>query len=271
MDSGIHFISGLPRSGSTLLSAALSQNPRFHANIISPMGGLFRAMAHEMSQGSETSVFIDDDRRQSVMRGAFDNYYFREHPRKVVFDSHRFWATKVAGLGALFPRSKVICCVRHVPWIVDSLERQHHRNGLEPSRIYNFDPGGTVYSRFETIRSGVGLVGFAWNATREAFYADNAGRLMLLTYESLVSHPERALRAVYDFIGEPWFEHDFDNLQFDADDFDQRLGSPGLHRVRPKMEAVARQTILPPDLWALVEKDSFWMNPEANPRGVPVV
>ena len=271
MDNGIHFISGLPRSGSTLLSAVLAQNPRFHASIISPTAGFFRLLSHEMSQGSETSVFIDADRRESVLRGAFDNYYFREHPQKVVFDTHRFWATKVAGLGTLFPRSKVICCVRHVPWIVDSLERQHHRNGLEPSRIYNFDAGGTVYSRFEAIRSGVGLVGFAWNATREAFYGADPERLMLLTYESLVSDPARAVRAVYDFVDEPWFEHDFDHLEFDSNDFDQRLGSPGLHQVRPKIEAAPRQSILPPDLWAMVEKDSFWMQPEANTRGVRIV
>ena len=31
-----HFISGLPRSGSTLLSAILLQNPRFHAGMSSP-------------------------------------------------------------------------------------------------------------------------------------------------------------------------------------------------------------------------------------------
>ena len=271
MDNGIHFISGLPRSGSTLLSAVLGQNPRFHTSIITPMGGFFRNLSHEMSQGSETSVFIDAERRKSVLKGAFDNYYYREHPQKVVFDTHRFWSTKIAGLGMLFPQSKVICCVRHVPWIVDSLERQHHRNGLEPSRIYNFDPAGTVYSRFETIRSGTGLVGFAWNGTREAFYGDNADRLMLLTYETLVSDPVRAVRAVYDFIGEPHFEHDYDHLEFDSEDFDQRLGSPGLHRVRPKLEAPARSTILPPDIWALVEKDSFWMAPNANPRGVRVV
>ena len=32
----MHFISGLPRSGSTLLSAILRQNPRFYAAMSSP-------------------------------------------------------------------------------------------------------------------------------------------------------------------------------------------------------------------------------------------
>ncbi|MEG5055281.1 MULTISPECIES: sulfotransferase [unclassified Microcoleus] len=34
-----HFISGLPRSGSTLLAALLRQNPRFHSAMTSPVGG----------------------------------------------------------------------------------------------------------------------------------------------------------------------------------------------------------------------------------------
>ena len=38
--STIHFISGLPRSGSTLLAGLLRQNPRFAAAMTGPVGGL---------------------------------------------------------------------------------------------------------------------------------------------------------------------------------------------------------------------------------------
>ncbi len=41
----IHFISGLPRSGSTLLR----QNPRFQAGMSGPLAGLFGALLDEMS------------------------------------------------------------------------------------------------------------------------------------------------------------------------------------------------------------------------------
>ena len=40
----IHFISGLPRSGSTLLAAILRQNPSLHAHISSPVGALITAV-----------------------------------------------------------------------------------------------------------------------------------------------------------------------------------------------------------------------------------
>jgi sulfotransferase len=44
MQNGLHFISGLPRSGSTLLAAILRQNPRFHSGMSSPVGALFIAL-----------------------------------------------------------------------------------------------------------------------------------------------------------------------------------------------------------------------------------
>ena len=42
--AAIHFISGLPRSGSTLLAALLRQNPRFQAGMSGPLAGLFGAL-----------------------------------------------------------------------------------------------------------------------------------------------------------------------------------------------------------------------------------
>jgi sulfotransferase len=48
-----HFISGLPRSGSTVLSAILRQNPRFHASISSPVSGLFGNVLQTVSAAGE--------------------------------------------------------------------------------------------------------------------------------------------------------------------------------------------------------------------------
>ena len=66
MKNGIHFISGLPRSGSTLLSAILRQNPKVHAHITSPVGSLLLGALHEMSAAHEGSVFMDEARRKPL-------------------------------------------------------------------------------------------------------------------------------------------------------------------------------------------------------------
>ncbi len=48
MQNRLHFISGLPRSGSTLLAALLRQNPRFSAGMSSPVYAPFRSMLTEI-------------------------------------------------------------------------------------------------------------------------------------------------------------------------------------------------------------------------------
>jgi len=57
-----HFISGLPRSGSTLLAALLRQNPRFHAAMTSPVGGLVERMLEAMSEDNQFSTFISREK-----------------------------------------------------------------------------------------------------------------------------------------------------------------------------------------------------------------
>ena len=56
MQNRLHFISGLPRSGSTLLAALLRQNPRFTAGMSSPVYPLFRSMLTETSARNEGAV-----------------------------------------------------------------------------------------------------------------------------------------------------------------------------------------------------------------------
>lgn len=272
MDNGIHFISGLPRSGSTLLSALLRQNPRVHAGMTSPVGSLFNAMLREVSQGNETAVFIDDNQRARLLRSVFSAFYADIHPTKVVFDTNRLWTTKLPALVSLFPKSKVICCVRHVSWIMDSIERLIRRNRFELSKIFNFEPGGTVYSRVDGLGGGTGMVGFAWNALREAVYGEHADRLLLVTYETLTTDPNRVLTAIYDFIGEAQFTHDPARVTFeDAIEFDARLGTPGLHTVGPSVHAGERKTILPPDVFSRFENDAFWRDLRQVPAAVRVV
>lgn len=271
MENGIHFISGLPRSGSTLLGAILRQNPRFHAGMTSPVGALFMTLQGAMSRRNEGAVFIDEEQKRELLKGLFGNYYFRERSSRLIFDTNRAWCSKLPTLVRLFPRAKVICCVRHVPWIMDSIERLIRDNAFELSGIFGYEPTNTVYTRVSRLASSDGLVGFALDALREAFWGEHADRLILIGYEALARHPEETLRHLYDFLGEPWFAHDFDNVEYTADEFDLALGTPRLHTVRRKVSLVERTSVLPPELFNRFANDAFWAVPELNTRGVPVI
>lgn len=256
-----HFITGLPRSGSTLLSALLLQNPRFHAGMTSPVGTLFRGMLNQLGAGSEFGPVVSKEQRRRLVRGLFENYYADQAGKEVIFDTNRMWSAHMPALMDLFPDAKVIACVRNVAWVMDSIERRYRANPYEITRLFNDDvERNTVYSRVDTLAQRNRMVGYPWTALKEAFYGEHAASLLLVDYELLAQAPQQVLPLIYRFLDEPAFEHDFERVSYDAPDFDDALGLHGLHKVRPRVGLESRQTILPPDLFEQYSQLSFWQD-----------
>ena len=257
--AAFHFISGLPRSGSTLLAALLRQNPRFHAGMTSPVGTLLTGMLNQFSAGSEFGPVIDQPMRRRLLRGLFDAYYADQADKAVVFDSNRMWCARLSTILDLFPTARIIACVRDVAWVMDSIERLYRSNPYENTKLFVDDvERNTVYSRVDTLAQRNRLVGYPWAALKEAYYGEQASSLLVIEYELLAQAPEKVLRLVYKFIGETWFAHDFENVHYDAPAFDEALGLAGLHRVRPVIKLLDRRTVLPPDLYEKYSALSFW-------------
>jgi len=272
MNNGIHFISGLPRSGSTLLSAILRQNPFIHAGMSSPVGGLCQRLIAGMGPQSEFNALISDTQRENVLHAVFDGYYKDIHPQKLVIDTNRLWCSKMATLAQLFPEARVLVCVRELLWIMDSFERILGKNPLVASKMFRKQAGATVFTRLASLGSGQGTVGFAWNAVQEAFYGEFSDRLVLIDYEALTRQPQRTMETIYEELGLPPFTHDFENVSYrEGDEFDQQLGVAGLHAVGRKVRYVERPSILPPELIERFTGRAFWRRPAANRRKVKVV
>lgn len=254
-----HFISGLPRSGSTLLAGLLRQNPKFYAAMSSPVAGLMNAFLEQTGAGSEFYPFFDEPKRRSMCRDMFSSYYQEIPPEQVVFDTNRMWTARLHQLVEIFDDFKVICCVRNPAWIMDSFERIYRKNPFDYSRM--FSPGNrvTVYSRCDALIGG-GSVGSAWTALKEAYYGEFSDRLLLVDYQLLTQHPARTLELIYQFLGEAPFDHDFNNVDYQEEGFDQQLGVKGLHTVKRKVEFSSRRTILPPDLFAKFQDMDFWQD-----------
>lgn len=202
-----------------------------------------------------------------------DAYYADIHPAQIVFDTNRQWTTRLSAIAQLYPAAKVICCVRSPAWALDSIERLLRKNPLEPSGIFKFDPGGTVYSRAEGLMSASGMIGFALAALREAVFHDERHRLLLVRFETLTADPHGTLARIYDFIGEPEFRHDPANVETNYEDvvFDARLGTPGLHHVGAVVRAHDRTPTIPPDLFARYDSDMFWNDHDNLPHDVMVL
>ena len=123
MSIQFHFISGLPRAGSTLLSAILKQNPRFSAAMTSPVAALVSAIQPKMT-GGEFGVFFDDEKRASVLKAVFEAYHADRvatlASSPVIFDTNRSWTGRMALLADLYPQAKVIGCEQRETEAIDT-------------------------------------------------------------------------------------------------------------------------------------------------------
>jgi sulfotransferase len=67
------------------------------------------------------------------------------------------------------------------------------------------------------------------------------------------------------------FEHDFDHVDYDVTEFDERAGTPGLPTVGGTVKAEPRETLLPPDLFNRFVNDVLLARSAEDSRGLRVV
>lgn len=241
-----HFISGLPRSGSTLLSSILRQNPKFHASITDPLATLVKGVLETSQTGPGMKSEVPEQRRKNLLHSLFDGYY-KDVDKEVCFNTNRAWTIITPLLKELYPDSKIICTVRDIAWILDSFELASRKNPLSTTTVFEGTNNTNVYTRMDSLMNTGGIVEFAYTALKQAITSDEKNMIMLVEYEQLCKNPEGMLKAIYNFIGESYYQHDFNNVEGAWDEYDMEVGIP-LHKVKRKVEWKQRNTILPPDI-----------------------
>lgn len=261
------FLSGLPRSGSTLIAAILKQNPRLTVTVQSPVIPMFTGLKDSISPLAEP-LKMTSAQRVRIFRAAIGAYY-DDAAGDVIVDGHRDWCGWLALLAQMFPDGRVICCVRNPAWIIDSTERIVRNNPAETPRMFAEGPQLSVYNRLEQMKASRYLGG-SMQALRHAWFSEHARMLIAVRYESLVDDPPGVIARLYAELGEPAFEHDFSSFSHDEPELDGFLGMPGMHSVRAPVVRRQRQTILPPDIFA-AHDNAFWDRSDQNPHGVTIL
>lgn len=254
-DKKYHFITGLPRSGSTLLSSILKQNPKFHASITDPLATLVKGALDTMQEGPGMRHEVPADRRETTLKHMVEGFY-SGIDKSVIFNTNRAWTLLTPLMAKMYPTSRMIVCVRDIKWILDSFELAHRRHPLDKNSVFGGN-NGTVYSRMDSLMTDDGIVGFPYLGVKQAITSAEKKNLMLVEYDQLCKNPEGMLKAIYNFIGEEYFAHDFNNVEASWDEYDSEIGIP-LHTVKKKVEYKQRETIIPPDIIEKYSRMEVW-------------
>lgn len=261
----LHYISGLPRSGSTLLCNILAQNPRFfvsratsgcHDVLFNVRNQWDRLLEHQ-AEG------VDYDQLRAVLRAARDAYHQTDKP--VVFDKGRGWLSLLEMAEFVEGgRVKVIVPVRDVAEILASFEQLWRRSsgatqwGIEASDYYKAQ---TVEGRCEIWASQGQPVGLAYNRVKDALARGYSDRLLFVEFDDLTSNPAETMRRIYAWLGEEQYVHNFANVEQVTREDDVNVHKiPGLHTIRPVVAPVPKRAdeILGPPLAAKYSNAEVW-------------
>lgn len=261
-DKTFYFISGLPRSGSTLLANILAQNPRFHTTGTSGIMDIMFSVRNNWDQLVEFKASPNDAAKLRVLRGILYSYY-SDIDRPVVFDKCRGWLSLLEMAEAVLGyRVKVLVPVRDLRDVLASFEKIW-RKVSESKQIAqernNYSKFQTIQGRCDVWLSPEQPVGLAYNRLSDALVRGFGSRMFLVDFDDLTTEPEKTMNSIYDFLGEKKFKHDFENVEQVTWENDLVHGIDGLHEIRSKVEPVKSQWPVVLGQWADdFKKLNFW-------------
>jgi sulfotransferase len=242
MDKTIHVIAGLPRSGSTLLANVLAQNPRFETTATSAILGIIMNIREQWDPLFAATP--NEQAKVDVMRGVLFSYY-RRSPRPVAFDKCRGWLAVLETLELLLERNaRVLVPIRDMRDILASFEKLWRKNTattqIPQEKAYPLQ-FQTLEGRCDVWLQKAEPVGLAYSRIEDALVRGFRDRMHFVRFEELTARPRETMRAIYQFLGEEWFEHDFDHVEQVTWEDDAVHGFKGLHDIRPKVEPMKPQ------------------------------
>ena len=252
-----HFIAGLPRSGSTLLTAILNQNPSFHSNISDSLLYCIESVINNLSS-KQAPLAVKEENAARMLIGLIDGFYF-DVDKPSIFNANRGWTKHVEYLYRLNPNFKIICPVRNYNQILNSFEKNYKsRRLIDPvdTVIYN-GVTANVWARTNHIGND-SFVMASYNFLKEAYYGPYKEHLLLVEYEDLTKDPNNTLRKIYDFLEEPYFEHDFGYVSYSNEAYDNKLLAHNLHKIEGPVQFKETEVVLPPELWDAYSGMEFW-------------
>jgi sulfotransferase len=244
-----YFMAGLPRSGSTVLSAILNQNPRFYSGPSSPVLSTMYAVENHLQHDELFNGYPKPEQAQLIISNIINQFY-SDVEKPVVIDKNRAWTVRVPYIeGYIGQQAKIICPVRDIDEILTSMIMMIRRNPYQEGQPrINFIDEQLVKlnislsddNRCEYIAGPQGILGQSLNAIQEGFKQGFSDRIHFVEYKDLVNRPEETLKSLYEFLGEEYYEHTFDGLENQNQEQDLKTyGLGDMHQVHSKLESTA--------------------------------
>jgi len=261
MEKTLHFIAGLPRSGSTLLTNILKQNPKVHGESVSSLSSIFGSINASWSSMEQNQEYNNTDAKVGVLKSVLQGYY-SHIDRPFVIDKDRGWIPLLPQVESVLDRKiKVIVCVRNPAEILTSFEKLRKENPLFFTKAdSNLREGSNIASRAYFYAGPEGPMGLSHRNIKDAVTMGYLDRFLFIDYNRFCNSPKSQTKRIYEFLELPKFEHDFEKIVQTEVYNDLANGLPNLHKIKPSLDRTTVNCVeyLGLDLYEQYNREIFW-------------
>lgn len=257
----LHFIVGLPRSGSTMLANILKQNPEVHAEAVSSLSSLVGSVHANWNSFEPNREYVNEQAKVGSLLGLLQGYY-AHIDKSIIIDKDRQWVSQIGLLEGLLQRKvKMVCMVRNPAEILSSFEKLRKQSPLFFSLPdQSLREGSTIASRAYFYAGPNGPLGLAHTNIKDAMIMGYTDRLLFVDYSRYCNSPKAQTKRIYEFLELPAYEHDFKNIVQEEQYNDTSVGLKDLHKIKPKLEKTTVNCVeyLGLDLFQQYNREIFW-------------
>ena len=225
----LFFLVAMPRSGNTLFASIMNQNPEIAAT----PNSITLEIMKDIFLLKETDVFQnypDHKSLDNVLDSVYDIYY-KDWPQRIIIDRGPVMTKgNFALMQKHFKRPfKCIILLRDLMDVLASYMKWYTENPDAFVNRYNLN---TDEEKLSMIMNTKGAVAKDLEAIKNSY--NYPGLCHYVKYDDLVKNPEQEFKKIYQFIGEPYFNHRFDNLdqvKVNGLSYDDKVVGSNMHKL----------------------------------------
>ena len=232
----LFFLVAQPRSGNTLFASIMNQN----LEIACTPNSITLEIMKDLFLLKKTDVFQnypDHKSLDNVLDSVYDTYY-KDWPQRIIIDRGPVMTpANFQLMKKHFKRPfKCIVLLRDLMDVLASYMQWYTEN---PDAFVNRFGFKNDEEKLSQIMNADGAVAKDLEAIKNAFNYPNICHFV--KYDNLVAQSEQEFRKIYQFIGEPYFNHSFENLQqveVNGMKYDDTIVGKNMHNIRSVVKKV---------------------------------
>ena len=243
-----YFLAGLPRSGNTLLSSILNQNPMVYSSPLSPVSDYLTDLQWANDTRPKNIALNDKQPMYNVLQN-IANLYYKDIDKPIIIDRSKDWGVKNKYYFAslyLNNEPKILFTVRPILEILTSFITILPENSYVDIDMKSENWGYKNYltlndNRCDYLMRPNGQIDSILLTINEIIKEEYKNNFCLIEYDKIINTPQEVMDKIYNFFEMPNYKHNFDNIEKVEIDDDVSVGlPPNMHKVRPQIKKISQ-------------------------------